>query len=215
MTVAAKPKNKFSYRQALNYRGSRSLGPNEKTGVTIFLLFYFVVVGSWLMDNDYIPNQFLIDYTKAPMEALGWTQHWSLFAPWVRTSNYHSLAIIEFADGSNKAFEFPRTLVDQKDFSAHFGGEKKRKFFGDNMLWPGWEQFLPSIARYIARANDDPNNPPRMVTLAWQWADTPLPDPAHWVYRDQLPYHTLHKCRFVYAVMPEDLQSSQKVSATK
>ena len=76
------------------------------------------------------------------------------------------------------------------------------------MPWQGWSQFLPSIARFIAQANNDPANPPRMVTIFWHQVFTPPPDPKHWVYRDQLPYHTQQLIKFIYKVDPKDLQSN-------
>lgn len=216
MTVASKPKTKFSYCQALNYRGVRELSHNEKLGVSLFLLAFFVVVGAWLLDEDYISfKPMLTHYTKWPMTSFGWTQYWGLFSPDVRQSNYHSTALIEFADGTNKLYEFPRTLIDQTDYSTHFGGEKRRKLFGDNFLWSGYAQFWPSIARYIARANNDPTNPPRVVTFTWHYADMPAPDPAQWKYRNQMPNHTQQIIKFCYKVTPEDLASNQAVSTNK
>jgi hypothetical protein len=207
--VAAKPKTKFSYRQALNYRSAqRPLTSNEKLAVTAFLLFFFVIVGAWLLDDDYVPFKHdLTTYTKVPMDSLGWMQYWGVFSPDMRDRNYHSTALIEFADGSNKIFEFPNTKIDQKDYFSHFGGEKKRKLFNDTMPWPAGTQFLPSIARFIARANDDQANPPRMVTILWHLIPTIGPDPKHWLYRDQLPHHTGQYITFIYKVEPQDLPS--------
>ncbi len=215
MTVASKAKAKLTYKQALTHRGSRTLSGGEKVGVTLFLLFFFVVVGAWLLD-EWVPfKNDITEITKWPMNSLGWTQHWGLFSPGIRQSNYHSIALIEFADGSCKLYEFPRTNVDLYDYSTHFGGEKKRKLFGDNFLWEGWEQFLPPICRFVARANNDPTNPPRKVTLFWQYADTPAPDPNHWKFRDQMPYHTDRRIKFIYNVIPQDLQTGQETGAAK
>jgi hypothetical protein len=216
MTVAAKPTTKYSYREALYCKGARSLSHIEKIAVTFFLILFLSVVCIWLLDEDYMTFKgTLTPYTSMAMNSFGWVQYWGLFSPGIRNCNYHSTALIEFADGSSKLFEFPRTKIDQQDYLSHFGGEKKRKLFGDCMLWAGYEQFLPSIARFIARANDDPTNPPRMVTFAWQFANTPVPDPSHWVYRDQLPNHTMHIVKFIYKVDPQDLPSSHSGSANK
>jgi len=210
MTVASKPQSKFSFRQALNYTSARKpLNEMEKVVVSIFLLFFLIVVGAWLLDEEYITfKEPIVNYTKPIMGSLGWVQYWGLFSPQVREMNYHSTAVIEFADGTSKIYEFPNTNINQKDYFSHFGGEKKRKLFGDCMPWPGYSQFLPDIARFIARANDDKSNPPRVVTVLWHKANTPTPDPKHWIYRDNLPHHTTQTVTFIYKVTPQDLPSS-------
>ncbi|MBU6455712.1 MAG: hypothetical protein KGS72_28335 [Cyanobacteria bacterium REEB67] len=215
MAVASKLTTKFSYRQALGYSSAeKPLSENEKAGISLFIVFFLVVVGAWLLDEDYIPFKYTVtEYTKPAMATLGWVQHWSLFSPDVREVNYHSTALIEFADGTSKLYEFPRTNIDAKDYSTHFGGEKKRKLFGDNMPWPGYVQFFPSIARYLARANNDPANPPRMVTVFWHRVDTPPPDPAHWVYQNQMPKHIKQYTNFIYKVDPKDLAADSARNA--
>ena len=217
MPGASKLNPKFSYRQALGYASAeRPLTDGEKTGVSLFIIFFLVVVGAWLLDEDYISFKYNItEYTKPAMATLGWVQHWSLFSPYVRDVNYHSTALIEFTDGTSKLYEFPRTNIDQKDLLSHFGGEKKRKLFGDNMPWPGYSQFFPSIARYIARSNYDAANPPKLVTVFWHQVNTPPPDPKHWVFRDQLPQHIYQSVNFVYKVEPTDFQADQTIQSNR
>ena len=216
MTVAEKRKSRFSYREALSQRSTKNLTTMEKTAVSGFLLFFLVVVGAWLLDEDWLPQKYLItQYTHWPMVSFGWTQHWSLFSPQIRQCNYHTTVEIQFADGTSKLYELPRTNVDYNDLASHFGGEKKRKLFGDNIPWPGYEQFRPDVCRFIARANDDPLNPPRIVTMAWHFANTPPPDPKHWYHQDQLPYHTQQYFKFKYLVTPEDLHPEPLTTKTK
>jgi hypothetical protein len=202
----SKQKSKLSFPLASQYTSAQTaLTKNEMTAVSCFLLIFFITVGSWLTDDDWMPfkNQ-ITPYTVPILVTSGWMQNWSLFAPTPRDGNYHSTAVIDYADGTSKLYEFPRTKIDQRDWLSHFGGEKKRKLFGDCMPWPSYKQFLPSIARFIGRANDDPNNPPTMVTILWHLIATPGPDPRHWVYRDQLPYHTGQYVTFIYKTAPED-----------
>ena len=206
MPAISKDKSRLSYPDALNYTSAqRALGENEKTLATCFLLLFLFVVGSWLADDDWFPfkNQ-ITTYTRPIMNTMGWTQYWGVFSPQLRDRNYHSTAVIDFADGTSKIYEFPRTKLDQNDLLSHFGGEKKRKFFNDNMPWPNYSQFLPSVARFIAKANDDPKNQPITVTLFWHLHPTPPPDPKHWIFRDQLPYHTQQYITFIYKIAPED-----------
>lgn len=92
------------------------------------------------------------------------------------------------------------------DLLTRFGREKLRKLFGDNIPWPGYEQFRPSIARYLARANADPTNPPKRITFVFNSCTTPAPQPKTFCYRDQLPEHTNKGIFFIYDVQPQDLE---------
>lgn len=213
MTLASKPKSKFSFREALNYKSAeKPMSENEQALVSLFLIFYFIVVGAWLMDEDYLAvvKNPIIEYTKPAMDSFGWSQYWGVFAPEVRNQNYHCTAVIDFADGTSKLYEFPNTNIDQKDYLKHFGGEKKRKLFNDNLAWENYEQFRPSVLRFLARANDDPNNPPQIITFQWHHAWTPPLDTKNWKYRDQLPQHTEQQVKTVYFVNPKDLSSGKQ-----
>lgn len=195
----------FSFREACNYSPSAALlTTGHKALVSSFLLTFFVVVGSWLLP-DWTPEKYAITaYTGPVMFTTGWTQYWGLFCPEVRSSNYHLNALVEYSDGTIKCYEFPR--MEKLDLITKFKREKLRKLFGDNIAWPNHAQFRPSISRYLARANDDPNNPPERVTMFWNKIDTPPPDPAHWCYRDELPPHTHKDILFSYKVNPSDLK---------
>jgi len=213
MTLASKTKPKFSFREALNYKSvERPMSDNEQALVSLFLIFYFIVVGAWLLDEDYLAmvKNPIVEITKPAMDSLGWSQYWGVFAPDVRNQNYHCTAVIDFADGTSKLYEFPNTNINQKDYFSHFGGEKKRKLFNDNIAWAGYEQFRPSVFRFLARANDDPANPPQTITFQWHHAWTPPPDQANWKYRDQLPQHTDLQNKEIYSVAPKDLPSGNK-----
>ncbi|MBS2006646.1 MAG: hypothetical protein JST01_06375 [Cyanobacteria bacterium SZAS TMP-1] len=185
---------------------------NEKTVISLFLIFFLGVVCVWLLDDDYLAaiKGPITEYSKPAMGSLGWVQYWGVFAPELRNQNYHTTAVIDFEDGTSKLYEFPNTNINQKDYFSHFGGEKKRKLFNDNISWPNYEQFRPSVARFLARANDDPANPPQTVTIYWHHAWTPPPDPKHWVYRDQLPQHTEQRINFLYSVDPNSLPSKKQ-----
>jgi hypothetical protein len=132
----------------------------------------------------------------------GTFQAWNLFSPELRTTNGHATAIITFADGSTKFFEFPR--MEKLDSVGKLKREKLRKLFLDNLSDSSYGAFRPAVARELAQANNDPNNPPQLVTLKFHWISTPPPE--NWLYRDHFPYHTTHDCQLVYRVQPEDLK---------
>lgn len=198
-------KRKFSFREACNYSSSAgSLTPAHKALVSTFLLTFFFVVGSWLLPEWTPSKSSITNYTGPVMFLTGWTQYWSLFCPEVRDINYDLSALVEFSDGTIKYYEFPR--MQKLDLLTKFKREKLRKLFGDNISWPNYAQFRPSICRYLARANNDPNNPPERVTMLWNSINTPPPDKATFCYRDELPPHTNKAILFSYKVNPDDLK---------
>jgi hypothetical protein len=163
--------------------------------------FYFFTVGMWISPEGHFKDA-VVPYMRPVTNAFGIGQSWSLFAPEVRTYNAHMTATIQFKDGSTKFYEYPR--MEKMDFFGQLKREKLRKLFIDNMPGVGFVEFRPSIAREIAQANNDPNNPPEMVSLAQHWVSTPPPE--QWVYRDNFPEHTTHQTLFTYKVRPEDLK---------
>ncbi len=181
----------------------RSTSEGERTVISLFLATFFVVVGAWLIPDKAAPDKWWVtQYTWPVMCSTGWVQCWSLFSPDVREVNVHCNALIRFQDGTVKIYEFPR--AQKMDLLTKFKREKLRKLFIDNMAWPQGEAFWPSIARYLARANYDPSNPPDTVTLIVNSHAMPPPDPKHWSYRDQLPEHTEKNILITYKVKPQD-----------
>ncbi len=132
----------------------------------------------------------------------GLIQYWSLFSPEVREQIYHCNAIITFADGSNKNYEFPRPpKMGQVEKFQH---EKLRKVFLEHMPFPSGTQFLPDFARFVARCNADPKNPPTQVAIVFNYIQTPPPDSPY--MRDSLPEHIYKTTLFNYRVREEDLK---------
>jgi hypothetical protein len=199
--------SKLSYQQALAYaRSGRAPGEYGKMAVTGFLLVFLITVGSWLADEEIFPFKYDVTYfTKPIMSTMGWSQSWNAFGPGVVSYNLHSTAAIEFADGTNKLYEFPRTKEDHSDLAAEFCFAKKRTIFSYYMPNKRYSQYWPNIARFIARANDDPLNPPTTVTIFVHFVPIPPPDPNHWTYRDQLPHHAGKFVLFCYKVTDQDL----------
>jgi hypothetical protein len=139
---------------------------------------------------------------------IGMRQGWRVFSPELRTTNWHTLCLIEFQDGTLKAVEFPR--MEKLSLLERFIHEKKRNILGDRITNPIYKRFRPMIARYYAQANairsgTEPDNPPVRVTFVF--ASAPMPDihSSHWVYRDQLPEHIFKQVYFSYQVKAEDL----------
>jgi hypothetical protein len=169
--------------------------------ISLVLAVYFFCVGMWISPEGHFKDA-LVPYMRPVTNCFGIGQSWSLFAPEMRTYNSHMSSIIQFKDGSMKFYEYPR--LEKMDFFGQLKREKLRKMFVDNMPGVGCADFRQPIARELAQANNDPNNPPEIVTLRQNTAKTPPPE--QWLYRDQFPEHTTHETLFIYKVRPEDLQ---------
>lgn len=209
--------HQLSVDEALNHAACKpNLTRMWKTFLALFMLAYLLPVAFWLFRD--LPTE-MVDprpssALKAALEAIsmkcmiasGSIQHWSVFSPTLNHTIYHETAIITFRDGANKIYEFPR--MAKLSYFERFKHEKLRKVFGDCIPWPGYEQFLPSVARYLAVSNDNVTNPPAMLIFEQNYNVNPKPDPNNWNYRDKLPWHTGKHVTFVYTVRKNDLAAS-------
>jgi len=133
---------------------------------------------------------------------IGMFQYWKVFAPNLRTLNWNTTALIEFQDGSLKSYEFP--VPGKMTFSEAFVKSPERVFFDEILSNNVNRKFLPSVARFIARANYDPKNKPVLVTFYWYNVPIPRPLEKQWIYRDNLPPHSYRELMFTYPVSTQD-----------
>lgn len=192
-------------------KASENKNPEElslpgKIGATLFIFLFFGVGLITLLDwpDNPRPDPTITALHRAvrPVElALGLDQNWKLFSPELRGMNFHSQAIITFMDGTMKFYEFPR--VERMEFFKKIRREKISKFLNDCFPWPNNDAFLPDTARFIARGNWDPENPPATITFAYNWVDSPKF--SQFIKQDELPQQTNRYTFFSYRVQPEDL----------
>ncbi len=180
---------------------SESFSKGHTIFISAVLGLYYFCVGMWISPEGFFKNA-VVQYVRPFTNACGFGQSWSLFAPELRTYNAHMAAVIEFKDGSTKFYEYPR--MEKMDFFGQLRREKLRKMFIDNLPGNNFSEFRAPVARELAQANNDPLNPPVLVTLRLHSVVTPPPE--QWVNRDNFPEHTTHETLFVYKVRPEDLQ---------
>jgi hypothetical protein len=171
--------------------------------VTCILVLYYTIVSIWC-SNEGPLRTLLVLSLRSPIDAIGIEQGWALFGPGVRTYNGHTVADITFADGSTRVYEFPR--MEMMDLFEKLRREKLRKLFVDNMYNDGFDAYLPSLARCIAQANNDPTNPPVLVAFTLKWVDMPVPDEKKWRTRDIFPFHYKSRVTIVYKVKGDDLK---------
>lgn len=139
---------------------------------------------------------------------LGMVQYWRIFAPDLRPINWHSTALIEFSDGSLKFYEFP--WPDKMSLWEAFVRAPDRVFFFEHLANLPDRKMLPSVARFLARANYDPTNQPKTVSFLIYSAKIAVPGKDAWVYRDSPPLHTWRQTYFTYQVLPADLVDLSK-----
>lgn len=195
----------------LDLRRMEKAPPNEyrpsapyKVGVYLFVAVYFTIAIVTLLPNSPLQSR-LLALVSPLSHAFNLSQNWKLFSPDLRDINFCSHAVIEFADGTTKLYEFPR-LEEMTRFDA-YRRQKLCKLFQDSMPWPDFSMFWPDVGRFIARANCDPSDPtnqPVQVSLSYNWISVPGMD--NYAKQKDLREPNRRFTFFVYRVKAEDLQ---------
>jgi len=180
--------------------------------ISLFIVAYFSVVGLWLWLSA--PGQLKLSGPLAaeiqsklsPLTCwTGWEQSWSFFSPGVNTENIYTLLTITMQNGLIKLVELPR--MDKIKFPEKVKWEKYRKLYNDNMSMSSFAFFRPDVARFMSRANNEPNNPP--VRTTFYLATSPMSQPPEFqdpINSQNVPLkHRPLQRYFVYRVHPDDL----------
>jgi hypothetical protein len=172
----------------------------QKLGVFV-VVCYFILVVSWCCGESPVVQRFEPALLQV-MSTLGLKQNWALFGPKTTFNNMHHLAKIRFADGTVKLYEWPR--VDNVDLLKKGDYEPYSKLLTDNLPNRSNECLRVSVARFVARANINPANQPRLITLIDVVSQ--IPDPFLFYNKPVLPPHTKIQASFVYQVQEKDLE---------
>ncbi len=174
-----------------------------RAGVYLFVVTYFSIAVISLLPNSPLQSR-LIVLTSPLSSSFNLNQNWKLFSPDLREINFCSEAIVEFADGTTKLYEFPR--LEQMGAFEAYRRQKLCKVFQDSMPWPDFSPFWPDVGRFLARANFDPadTNVPVQVSLAYNWVQ--VGDMEHYEKQSQLKEPNKRITFFIYRVKPEDLK---------
>lgn len=170
--------------------------PTKRWLISVFLLFHLFVIFVWAFPIDTRP---LLKIQRAIASYMAWsglTQGWRLFAPDPQSMNSYVTAQITYRDSQKKTWQFPMP----QDYGYY------RRYFMDRQVGWSYESLgknsnavlWPDAARYVARLNNQPNNPPVTVVLVRHWSTITLPissQPETW------HEYTL----FTYSVLPGDL----------
>jgi hypothetical protein len=171
----------------------------KRIAISAFLLFHIVAIFCWCMPS----NSLLIAEVNAAVSPyLLWSglfQNWNMFAPEPLKLNCSVEAQITFRDGRTRTWRFP--LMQDLGLAERYQKERYRKFTeyvradSNSAMWP-------DAARFVARLNNDPSNPPGAVLLVRYWSEIGPPQ-ADGSYH---PGPRQQNVFFAYFVRPEDLR---------
>jgi hypothetical protein len=122
-----------------------------------------------------------------------------MFAPNPSSLNCYVGAQIFYRDGHTSLWSFPR--MEELGIIDKYFKERYRKYTNDNLRLDSDAAAWPDAARYVARVNNSPANPPVAVNLVRYWSIVPPPT-ANGLY-DAPPWQQY--AFFHYQVAPGDL----------
>lgn len=170
--------------------------PTKRWLISVFLLFHLFVIFVWAFPIDTRP---LLKIQRAIASYMAWsglTQGWRLFAPDPQSMNSYVTAQITYRDSQKKTWQFPMPQ-DYGYYRRYFKarqlewGAISLRLDNNAVLWP-------DAARYVARLNNNLDNPPVTIALIRHWSYIPPPmsgQPETW---SQYTF-------FTYSVLPGDL----------
>ena len=103
----------------------------------------------------------------------GLFQKWDMFAPDPSKLNNFIGAMITYNDGDSKLWTFPR--MENLGYVDKYFDERFRKYANDCLRLDDYSALWPDAARYVARVNNRPGNPPVGVQLIRYWSIVPPP----------------------------------------
>lgn len=132
--------------------------------INIFIAWHLFAVAIWLLPNMQMSA---IVHAFAPiirpyMTFTGFMQSWNMFSPNPDNLDVYAEAKITHKDGTVQTWLFPR-MVDM-DYVKRYQEERWRKFI-EVPTHGSYPVLLPAMARYAARVNNTPGNPPVAVAL--------------------------------------------------
>lgn len=165
------------------------------------IALYLGVQIAWLMPES-LARTAVISPIKQLWQFWGLDQNWRLFSPEIKNINFHTVAVITYADGMKLNWELPR--MKRLNYWERFRDEKYRKWCVDSLPWPDYKEFWPDFARYAGRKFYKADNKPVSLSLVLYWIDIPKPTDKI-VPVAALPEHTKMNTVFYYRYKPEDL----------
>ena len=181
----------------------------KRAAISSLLLAQLTIMASQAVPVDFYPvtalhGKWLLTKLRDGLSpyatVLGLRQDWMMFAPNPMRENTFIDAEITYRSGRKSIWTFPQ--MPELGYAERYAKERYRKFANER-LWVKEASFLwPDAARYIARLNREPSDPPKIVKLAHYrciipWAPPPGEEPP--------PDRWEREVFFTYTVNPGDL----------
>jgi hypothetical protein len=161
------------------------------------ILFHLLALVIWCFDMQAVPRTRIGMGLARYMVFSGLYQGWDMFAPDPLSVNSYLEADITYWDGRMQVWRFPRPQ-DVGYFDRMFT-ERYRKWANERLRDDDNAALWPDAARYIARLNNNPKNPPATVSLVRYWSEIAPPGSGR-----PEPWHRY--VFFRYTVAPADLR---------
>ena len=169
-----------------------------RIAISAFILFNLFGIVSWCVPLDSPLIVRCREIAGPYLRYFGLFQKWDMFAPDPSKLNNYVGAVITYRDGSSSLWTFPR--MENLGWFDEYVKERYRKYANDNLRLDTNQPIWPDAARYIARLNYRPQNPPVAVGLVRYWRFVPPPGPVETPSGDWSQYMFFH-----YDVAPGDL----------
>jgi len=180
--------------------GSQSLSRPARIAISAFVAFHLFAIVAWCIPLESPLTARCREWVRPYMVWVGLFQKWDMFAPDPSKLNNYLTATVVYADGRASVWNFPR--MAEMGIFEKYRKERYRKYANDNLRLDGFAALWPDAARYIARANNRPGNPPTRVDLVRHWSLVPPPGSS--AVESDAPWS--HFTFFRYSVAPGDLQ---------
>ncbi|HEY2018220.1 MAG TPA: hypothetical protein VGH38_32165 [Bryobacteraceae bacterium] len=177
-----------------------SLSRRARIAITLFVAFNLFAIIAWCVPLDSPLVMRSRELVRPYMVFTGLFQKWDMFAPDPSRLNNFVGATITYRNGGSSMWFFPR--MENLGFVDKYFKERYRKYANDNLRLDSNSDLWPDAARYIARLNNRPSNPPDVVALVRYWSIVPPPGP-----QGEEPPETWNQHMFyLYRVTPGDLK---------
>jgi hypothetical protein len=192
----------FKRKDSLRPLPAERSGTLEKwklAAISVFLLFHIVVIFCWSVPLNSLLVTAVKESVRPYMHWAGLFQVWDMFSPNPLNLNTYLEAELTFRDGSTRVWKFPK--MQELGYVERYFKERYRKFGNERVRLDANSALWPDAARYIARINNNPSNPPTVVRLVRYWSEIapPTADGSH----PPEPWH--HFVFFIHFVSAGDL----------
>jgi hypothetical protein len=174
--------NRYSETAPKSGTRSANLAKLKRIAISAFLLFHLLAITCWTIPLDSPLIAACRGVIRPYVLWSGLFQTWNAFAPAPKAVNSYVEALVIYKDGRVLNWKFPR--MEHMSLGERYYKERYRKFV-ENLKEDTSVALWPDAARYVARVNNDPSNPPEIIMLIRHWSDivpgsgSSAPQPQH------------------------------------